>query len=80
MFREFAVRLPGSAAELAEALVLRGFLAGVPAGRFAAEFSAGADLDGVLLIAVTEKRTRAEMDAFVAAVADYLTGAEVGRG
>ena len=80
VFREFAVRLPGSAAELAEALVPRGFLAGVPAGRFAAEFSAGADLDGVLLIAVTEKRTRAEMDAFVAAVADYLTGAEVGRG
>jgi glycine dehydrogenase subunit 1 len=80
VFREFAVRLPGSAAGLLEALVPQGFLAGVPAGRFAAEFHAGADLDGVLLIAVTEKRTRAEMDAFVAAVADYLTGTEVGSG
>jgi len=80
VFREFAVRLPGSAAELVEALAPQGFLAGVPAGRFAAEFDAGADLDGVLLIAVTEKRTRAEMDAFVAAVAHHMAGAEVGRG
>jgi hypothetical protein len=53
-----------------------GFLAGAPAARFAAQF-AGADLDGVLLVAVTEKRTRAEMDAFVAAVAAHLASAEV---
>ena len=80
VFREFAVRLPGSAAEVVEKLVPLGFLAGVPASRFAAEFDAGADLGGVLIIAVTEKRTRAEMDAFVAAVAAHLTGAEVDRG
>jgi glycine dehydrogenase subunit 1 len=77
VFREFALRLPGSAAELVEALVPRGFLAGVPASRFAAESDAGVDLDGVLLVAVTEKRTRAEMDAFVAAVADHIAGVEV---
>jgi glycine dehydrogenase subunit 1 len=80
VFREFAVRLPGSAAELVEALVPRGFLAGVPAGRFAAGFGAGAGLDNVLLVAVTEKRTRVEIDAFVAAVAEHIAGAEVGSG
>jgi glycine dehydrogenase subunit 1 len=79
VFREFAVRLPDSAAGLIEALVPQGFLAGVPASRFAAQFAA-ADLDGVLLIAVTEKRTCAEMDGFAAAVAGHLAGAEAGRG
>jgi glycine dehydrogenase subunit 1 len=80
VLREFAVRVPGSAADLVEALVPRGILAGVPVGRFAAQFDAGADLDGVLLVAVTEKRTRAEMDAFVAAVADHMRAAEADRG
>lgn len=49
----------------------------MPVGRFAGSFSgAGADdLDNVLLVAVTEKRTRAEMDAFVAAVAAHLADA-----
>ncbi len=77
VFREFALRLPASAAALVDALVPQGFLAGVPVGRFAGSFSgAGADdLDNVLLVAVTEKRTRAEMDAFVAAVAAHLADA-----
>ena len=78
VFREFAVRLPLPAVQLVEALVPLGFLAGVPAERFAAQFGgAGGDLDGVLLIAVTEKRTCAEMDAFVAAVAAHLASGEV---
>ncbi len=78
VFREFAVRLPLPAAQLVEALVPLGFLAGVPAERFAAQFGGAAgDLDGVLLIAVTEKRTCAEMDAFVAAVAAHLASGEV---
>jgi len=92
VFREFAVRLPLPAARLAEALVPAGFLAGVPAGRFAGQFSgpAAAGLDDVLLIAVTEKRSRAQLDEFVAAVAAHLgagdrasagvPGAEVDRG
>jgi len=87
VFREFAVRLPLRAAELAEALVPQGYLAGVPAGRFAGQFSgpAAEDLGRVLLIAVTEKRSRAQLDAFVAAVAAYLGAgdaatAEVDRG
>jgi len=77
VFREFAVRLPVPAAQLVEGLVPAGFLAGVPAARFAAQFGAAAGgLDGVLLVAVTEKRTRAEMDAFVAAVTTYLAETE----
>ena len=77
VFREFAVRLPVPAAHLVEALTPLGFLAGVPAARFAVQFGGpGVDLDAVLLIAVTEKRTRAEMDAFVAAVAAHLASVE----
>jgi glycine dehydrogenase subunit 1 len=76
VFREFAVRLPVPAAQVVEALVPQGFIAGVPAARFAAQFT-GADLDDVLLVAVTERRTRAEMDAFVAAVAAHLMDTEV---
>jgi glycine dehydrogenase subunit 1 len=70
--REFAVRLPMPATELVEALVPQGFLAGVPAARFAGLFPAGgvfAGLHDVLILAVTEKRTRAQMDLFVDEVA-----------
>ena len=67
VFREFAVRLPRPAAAVVEALVPEGFLAGVPASRFAGLFD-GDPLDDVLLVAVTEKRTRAELDAFVDAL------------
>lgn len=88
--REFAVRLPMPAAALVEALVPAGILAGVPAGLVAGRLDPVAagfgdvpgGLDDVLLIAVTEKRTRAELDALVAAVAaqlgvDVPAGAEV---
>jgi glycine dehydrogenase subunit 1 len=78
--REFAVRLPLPAKALVDALVPRGFLAGVPLG-WVAGFMGGASrgrdaaavaLDDVLLLAVTEKRTRAEIDAFVDAVAEAI--------
>jgi len=75
VFREFAVRTPLPAAELVERLVPQGFLAGVPVSRFAGLFPAGetlAGLEDVLLVAVTEKRTRAQMDDFVAALADAV--------
>ena len=39
VFREFAVRLPLPAATVVDALVPEGFLAGVPAGRFAVQFA-----------------------------------------
>jgi hypothetical protein len=97
------VRLPLPAVRLVDALVPRGFLAGVPMSRFAGAFRAGtaeaapagpatdgvadgpgasgreaapegpaARLDDVLLLAVTERRTRAQIDAFVDAVAGVL--------
>jgi glycine dehydrogenase subunit 1 len=82
VFREFAVRLPLPAAGLVDALLPAGFLAGVSAARFAGAFGAGpaADLDDVLLVAVTEKRTRAQMDEFVNAVERHLAEAKVIHG
>jgi glycine dehydrogenase subunit 1 len=66
VWREFAVTLPLPASQAIEALVSEGFLAGVSAGRWWPE------LDRVLLVAVTERRTRAEMDAFVDALGRLL--------
>jgi glycine dehydrogenase subunit 1 len=62
VLREFALRLPVDAAMAVERLADEGFLAGVPLD---ASYSAGRG-DG-LLVAVTERRTRAEIDAFVSA-------------
>ena len=60
IFREFALRLPISAAAVVDGLATKGFLAGMPLGRFARDFPGVApeDLDRVLVLAVTEKRTR----------------------
>ncbi len=61
-FNEFAVQLPKNATEVASALTSQGYLAGLPLK------SVGAGGDNDLLIAVTEKRTREEMDRFAAAL------------
>lgn len=63
-FHEFAVRLPGDVAATMSALADRGFLGGVPLGRF------DPGLSDCALLAVTERRTRDEMDRFVSAVAE----------
>jgi glycine dehydrogenase subunit 1 len=60
--REFALRLPMDSAMAVERLADEGFLAGVPLDP---SYTAGRS-DG-LLVAVTERRTRAEIDAFVSA-------------
>ena len=57
-FNEFAVRLPRDAAQVVERLAGRGFIAGLPLA------SVGRGKPGDLLVAVTEKRTREEMDRF----------------
>ncbi len=62
-FKEFALRLPRSAAEVRDRLVDRGILAGVPLAQ------AGED---VLLVAVTERRTREQIDAYADALAEIL--------
>jgi glycine dehydrogenase subunit 1 len=62
-FKEFAVRLPRASAEVRDALVDHGFLAGVPLPD--AE-------DRALLVAVTERRTRGEIDGLASAMAQVL--------
>jgi glycine dehydrogenase subunit 1 len=59
VLREFAVRLPVAAETVVERMAEEGFLAGVPLGD---------EYGGGLLVAVTERRTRAEIDAYVAAL------------
>jgi glycine dehydrogenase subunit 1 len=61
-FKEFAVRLPRPASGVIDALVERGFLAGVQVPE---------EPHG-LLVAVTERRTRAEIEALAAAMGEAL--------
>lgn len=61
--REFALRAPARAPVVIERLAEDGFLAGVPIG----EGMEGSGAEDALLVAVTERRTRAEIDSFVAA-------------
>ena len=61
--REFAVRTPVPAPTLIERLVDDGFLAGVAVG----QGFEGTYFEDSLLVAATERRTRAEIDAFAAA-------------
>ncbi len=65
-FKEFAVRLPTDPEGVNEALIGKGFLGGLALKRYYPELADG------WLLAVTEKRTKAEMDAFVAAVQNAL--------
>jgi glycine dehydrogenase subunit 1 len=59
--REFAVKLPVPAATLVDRMAEAGFLAGIPLGN---DYDDG---EHSLLVSVTERRTRAEVDAYVTA-------------
>jgi glycine dehydrogenase subunit 1 len=59
-FKEFTVRTPLPASQVVAAGLKQGILSGVDLGRFNPEWK------NRLLVAVTEKRTRAEMDAYCA--------------
>jgi glycine cleavage system P protein (glycine dehydrogenase) subunit 1 len=61
-FKEFALKLPKSPERVAGRLARQGFLAGVPLKSF------DRSLGDCLLVAVTEKRTKTEIDAFAAAL------------
>jgi glycine dehydrogenase subunit 1 len=62
-FKEFALRLPRPAAEVLEGTIERGYLAGVPLP----------DAEGHgLLVAVTERRTREEIDGLARALKEAL--------
>ncbi|MBF4510778.1 MAG: aminomethyl-transferring glycine dehydrogenase subunit GcvPA [Aeromicrobium sp.] len=56
---EFTLRYHGDVADMQRSLLGRGFLAGLDLGRFSASDA------GLVLFAVTEKRTRPQLDAFV---------------
>ena len=67
-FNEIAVRVPGSAADLVEALLADGVIAGVPYSRL----DPHAGLDDVLLLAATETTTTEDIAALSAALARRL--------
>jgi len=58
-FKEFAVRTPVSASSIINAGLKNNILAGVDLGRFSPEWK------NQILVAVTEKRTRTEMDRYI---------------
>jgi glycine cleavage system P protein (glycine dehydrogenase) subunit 1 len=62
-FKEFTLTLPRPAADIVDALVARGFLAGVPAPWVG---------ERALIVAVTERRTRTQIDALAAALVEVL--------
>jgi len=62
-FKEFPLRLPRPAPEVRDALIERGYLAGVPLP----------DAEGrAMLVAVTERRTREEIDGLAMAMKEVL--------
>lgn len=61
-FKEFTVKLPGRVPETLSRLLQAGYHAGLPLGRWYPR------LENCVSIAVTEKRTRKEMDGLVAAL------------
>ncbi|MEA1997304.1 MAG: glycine dehydrogenase, partial [Gemmatimonadota bacterium] len=63
-FKEFVVETPKPPAEIIENLLEKKFLAGIDLGRLESH-----GLEGKLLISVTERRTKEQMDSFVEALA-----------
>jgi len=63
-FKEFVIRCPMDARDVCEVLLAKGILAGLPLGRFDSK------MKDCLLVSVTEKRTRNEIDALATALAD----------
>ncbi len=67
-FKEFVVRTPVPASSVVERGIERGFLCGIDMSRF---YEGGKNM---LLIAVTEKRTRPEMDAYTTFLQEEFGG------
>ena len=67
VFKEFVVKTVKPASEVRDALMAEGFLAGTPLNE-----TLGAAYDHHLLVAVTEKRTDAEIDRFASVLGGYL--------
>jgi len=58
-FNEFTVQLPCSADRVIELMIEEGFAAGFPLGRYYS------DMENYLIVAVTEKRSKDEIDQYV---------------
>jgi glycine dehydrogenase subunit 1 len=67
-FNEFAIKVPGNAAELVETLAANGIIAGVPFSRL----DPAAGLDDVLLVAVTETTPDSDIAFFSKALTKVL--------
>ncbi len=65
-FNEFTIKLPSRADEFVCKMLNKGFLAGFPLGRYYK------GLENYLLVAVTEKRTKDEIDQFIETVEGTL--------
>ncbi|MEI6513080.1 MAG: aminomethyl-transferring glycine dehydrogenase subunit GcvPA [bacterium] len=61
-FNEFALKLPCNASHVRDELIKEGLLGGLPLGSYYSQF------EDTLLVAVTEKRTKAEIDHFAQAL------------
>jgi glycine dehydrogenase subunit 1 len=66
--REFPIVTPRDPREVVSAMADRGFLAGIPLDEHYPELAGG------LLVAVTERRTRSELDAYADALEEVMTG------
>ncbi len=73
-FREFCVELPIAAEVAIVEMAKRGFLAGVSLAQLCgdSDLSTPGDLSRKMLIAVTEKRTKSEIDAYVSALREVV--------
>ncbi|WKZ82862.1 MAG: aminomethyl-transferring glycine dehydrogenase subunit GcvPA [Acidimicrobiia bacterium] len=67
--REFPILLPADPEVVIDRMAERGFLAGIPIGGDLPEFPGG------LLVAVTEKRTREQLDGYAQALEEVLADA-----
>jgi len=65
-FNEFTVHLPQDASQVVAAMISKGFAAGFPLGRYYP------GMERYLLVAVTEKRTREEIDRYAKALQEVL--------
>jgi glycine dehydrogenase subunit 1 len=72
ILREFAVRLPSDPAAVIDRMAEEGFLAGVPVGLVSGVVTDGSGSCDGLLVAATERRTRAQIDAYAAALEKVL--------
>jgi glycine dehydrogenase subunit 1 len=66
VFDEFVLELPKDPTEVRDALLAKGILAGLPLAEYYGE------LKGCLLVAVTELRSKDEIDTFASALKEVL--------